>query len=181
MSAFAQSYARAFLETAPPDYDMERFLENAESLARAIQENATLRAFLSAPAVPHAAKTEALARLSEKTGLDVFGQRLFQVMLRNHRLLDAGDILQSLREANDAKHGIVQGRVTVAAPIAEDEKRSIEEALSGRIGAKVRLRMEVDPSILAGFVAHVGSSVFDASVVAAIRRFQEQARGRTGV
>ena len=181
MSAFAQSYARAFLETAPADYDIARFLENAGSLALAIHDNATLRAFLSAPAVPHAAKTQALTRLAEKSGLDAFGQRLFQVMLRNHRLLDAEDILQRLREANDARHGIIQGRVTVAAPIAEDERKSIEEALSGRIGATVRLRMEVDPSILAGFVAHVGSSVFDASVVAAIRRFQEQARARTGV
>lgn len=180
MSAFAQSFARAFLETAPANYDMAAFLECAGSLAKALDENGTLRAFVSAPAVPREAKIGALKELAEKAGLETFGQRFFEVMLRHHRLLEAGAILRSLRDADDARHGIVQGKVTVAAPIGDEERRVLEDALSGRVGGKVRLSMEVDPAILAGFVAHVGSSVFDASAVAAIRRFQEEARGRTG-
>ena len=181
MSAFAQSYARAFLKTAPASYDVAAFLERAGSLVRAFQGNATLRAFLTAPAVPQTAKEQALQALGEKAGLDAVGNRFFQVMLRNHRLLEAGEILQSLRDADDARNGIVQGTVSVAAPIGEQERKLIEEALSRRIGGKVRLQTTVDPAILAGFVAHVGSSVFDASVVTAIRRFQEDARTRTGV
>ena len=180
MSAFARSYARAFLETAPAGYDTARFLESADSLARAVARNATLRAFLSAPAVPHPAKTEALTQLARRVGLDELGQRFFQVMLKNHRLLEAEAILRSLRQENDARDGIVQGRVTVAAPIGEEEKTAIEEALGGRIGGKVRLRAEVDPAILAGFVAHVGSNVFDASAATAIRMFRAKAIGRTG-
>jgi F-type H+-transporting ATPase subunit delta len=180
VSIFAHSYARAFLETAPAGYDMARFLENAGALARAVAENATLRAFLSAPAVPHAAKTAALAQLARRVGLDELGQRFFQVMLKNHRLLEAEKILRRLREENDARQGIVQGRVTVAAPIGDAEKTAIEEALAGRIGGKVRLRAEVDPAILAGFVARVGSNVFDASAITAIRLFREKAIGRTG-
>ena len=180
MSSFAPSYARAFLETAPPQYDIARFLESAGSLSRAVVENATLRAFLSAPAVPKPAKIAAVQQLAAKAGLDAFGQRFFQVMLENHRLLESGTILQSLREAHDARQGIVRGRVTVATPIGEEEKKTIEDALAGRLGAGVRLRVEVDPAILAGFVAHVGSNVFDASASTEIRRFQEEARGRTG-
>lgn len=181
MSAFAKSYARATIESAPQGYDMADFLNRAGTLAKAIREDATLRAFVSAPAVPHDAKTRALQQLSEKVGLDVFGQRVFEVMLRHHRLLDAGEILRALREADDARQGVVQGRVTVAAPIGERERKVIEDALSDRVGGTVRLTMEVDPEILAGFVAHVGSSIFDASALAAIRRFQEDVRGRTGV
>ena len=97
--SFAQSYARAFLETAPGEYDIARFLENAGSLSRAIVENATLRAFLSAPAVPQPAKLAAVRQLAARAGLDTVGQRFFEVMLNNHRLLEAGAILQSLREA----------------------------------------------------------------------------------
>lgn len=180
MSVFAHSYARAFLETAPAGYDVARFLESAGSLTRAVTKNATLRAFLSAPAVPHAAKTAALAQLARRVGLDELGQRFFQVMLKNHRLLEGGEVLESLREENDARQGIVQGRVTVAASIGNEEKTSIEEALAGRIGGKVRLRTEIDPAILAGFVARVGSNVFDASAATAIRRFRERAIERTG-
>lgn len=181
MSAFAQSYARAFLETAPPAYDVPAFLERAATLARAMERDATLRAFLAAPTVPATAKAQALRALGDRAGLDAIGNRFFEVMLRHHRLPEAGEILRSLRDADDARRGIVQGTVTVAAPISDAEKKALEEALSGRVGGTVRLTTAVDPEILAGFVAHVGSSVFDASVLAAIRRFQEVARGRTGV
>ena len=180
MSVFAQSYARAFLETAPAGYDLPRFLESAGSLARAVTENATLRAFLSAPAVPQSAKAETLAQLGRRAGLDEFGQRFFQVLLRHHRLLEADEVLRSVRQEGDRRNGIVEGRVRVAAPIGEAERAAIEAALASRLGGKVRLETEVDPGILGGFVARVGSNVFDASAATAIRRFREIATGRTG-
>jgi F0F1-type ATP synthase delta subunit len=48
------------------------------------------------------------------------------------------------------------------------------------VGGKVKLAVDVDSAILAGFVARVASNVFDASAAAAIRRFREQAHSRTG-
>jgi F-type H+-transporting ATPase subunit delta len=182
VSAFthAYAYARAFLEVAPQGYDVERFLGAAAALSEAIEENATLRAFLSAPAVPFEAKRKALAELSRKAGVDAYGTRLFELLLRNHRVLDARQVLKKLREAYDAAQGVVEGRVTVASPIGEGETESLEEALAARVGGKVRLKVNVDPKILAGFVARVGSSVFDASVAAAIARFRELAARRMG-
>lgn len=180
MTAFTRAYARAFLESAPAGYDTARFLEAAGALARAMAENKTLRAFLSAPAVPREAKKQTVAQLAEIAGVDAFGQRFLQVMLENRRLLEAQAILQSIREADDARQGIVQGRVLVASPIGEKEQAAIEDALASRLGGRVRLRVEVDPTILAGFVAHVGSHVFDGSAATAIVRFQESAKGRMG-
>lgn len=180
MSAFVHSYARSFLETAPAGYDVAKFLESAGSLARAISGNPSLRAFVSAPAIPRAAKTETLAKLAEKAGIDPFGQRFFQVMLENRRLLQAEPILQAIREAEDARQGIVEGRVVVASPISEEERKTIEGALANRMGGKVRLEVEIEPAILAGFVAHVGSHVFDGSAATEIERFQEKSKGRTG-
>ncbi len=180
MSAIARPYARAFLEAAPAGYDVEGFLARAGSLARAIESDVTLRAFLSAPAVPEEAKRKTVAELSTRCGLDAFGARFFEVMLKNRRLLEAGAILQTLRESWDAKQGVLEGRVTVAAPIGEAEKASIEQALAERLKGTVRLKVAVDPKILAGFVARVGSNVFDASAAEGIRRFRQQAKGKTG-
>jgi F-type H+-transporting ATPase subunit delta len=180
VSAATQPYARAFFETAPAGYDVPRFLESAAALVAAIEDNPVLRGFLAAPAVPEEAKTRALSELGAKAGLDDLGRRFFQVLLKNHRLLQAGEIVQALRKANDARSGIVEGRVTVAAPIGEAERARIEEALASRVGGSVRLGVEVDPAILAGFVAHVGSNVFDASAATAVRLFEEKAREGRG-
>jgi F0F1-type ATP synthase delta subunit len=45
---------------------------------------------------------------------------------------------------------------------------------------KVRMELGLDPTILGGFIARAGSRVFDGSVKAAIRRYQAQAKERTG-
>ncbi|HEY3204034.1 MAG TPA: ATP synthase F1 subunit delta [Thermoanaerobaculia bacterium] len=180
MSAFTHPYARAFIEMAPTGYDFGAFLESAGILTRSVQENRTLRAFLATPAVPLDAKRRAVEELAARAGIDPFGRRFFQVLLNNHRLLEAEQIVRSVRDAHDAKQGIVQGKLTVAAAIEDEEKKSIEEALANRVGGRVRLRVDVDPAILAGFVARVGSTVFDASATAAVRRFQQQAIARTG-
>lgn len=180
MSSFTRPYARAFLESGPAGYDFGAFLGAAETLAAALEGNPTLRAFLRAPAVPHQAKSKALAELSARAGLDAYGSRFLQVLLKNHRLLEATQVLEAVRDENDARQGILRARITVAAPIAEQEKKLIEEAIAARTGKKVRLLLDLDSKILAGFVARVGSNVFDASAAAAIRRFREQVKERTG-
>lgn len=180
MSSFVHPYARAFLECAPAGYDVAAFLGAAETLADSVEANPTLRAFLRAPAVPAQAKSKAVAQLAARAGVDAYGARFLQVLLKNHRLLEAGAVLKAVRDANDIREGIVRARITVAAPIAEAEKKMIEEAIALRTGKKVRLRIDLNSTILAGFVARVGSNVFDGSAAAAIRRFEEQARERTG-
>ena len=180
MSSFVHPYARAFLEAAPSGYDIGSFLAAAASLVQAVETSPDLRAFLANPAVPREAKRKAVAELSGKAGLDPFGQRFFDVILANHRILESGPILKGIEEAHDAQQGIVRGRVTVATPIGETERASIEEAVAARVGGKVKLAVDVDPAILAGFVARVASNVFDASAAAGIRRFREQAHLRTG-
>jgi F-type H+-transporting ATPase subunit delta len=178
--SFAQPYARALLEASPKGYDVEAFLAAAGGIAGAIEHDRTLRAFLSAPAVPEDARRKALAELAQRTGVDTFGTRFLELLLRHRRLLSLGAILQAVRDAYDAERGVLEGRVTVAAAIGDAEKAAIEQALGAKLNGKVRLKVSVDPKILGGFVARVGSSVFDASAVAGIRRFQEQAKGRTG-
>jgi len=175
--SFAMPYARAFLETAPKGYDVEGFLASAGDLARAIEKEPALRAFLAAPAVPEDAKRKAIAELAARAGVDAFGARFLELLLRHRRILGAGVILQGVRESFDASRGMLEGSVTVAAPIGDAERATIEQALGAKLKGLVRLKVAVDPKILGGFVARVGSSVFDASAAAGIRRFQEQAKG----
>jgi F-type H+-transporting ATPase subunit delta len=178
--SFALPYARAFLEAAPEGYDVEAFLSAVGGLAHAIEKNPTLRAFLSAPAVPEESKRKAVAELAARSGVDAFGARFLELLLKNRRILAVGAILQGLRKSFDASRGVLEGSVTVAAPIGDAEKATIAQALGAKLNGRVRLSVAVDPRILAGFVARVGSSVFDASAAAGIRRFQQQAKGRTG-
>lgn len=180
MSAFARPYARAFVEAAPKGYDFGAFLGAGETVAHALDSNPTLRAFLQAPQVPRDAKSKAVAELARKSGMDAYGTRFLQVLLRNHRLLEAATVFRALHDLNDSLQGILRVQVTVPGPLSDGEKKSIQEALSARTGKNVQMQINFDPSLIGGFVARAGSRVFDGSVTAAIRQFQAKVNQTLG-
>jgi F-type H+-transporting ATPase subunit delta len=180
MSSFTHPYARAFPEAAPAGYDIGAFLEAGQTMAKAFESSPALRAFLIAPNVPREAKSRAIASLSARAGLDAYGARFLQVLLRNHRLLEAGEVFRALRDLNDARQNVLRVRVTVSAPLTDAERKSVEDALAERTGKTVRAQIDLDPKLLGGFIARAGSQVFDGSVAAAVRRFQTQAKERVG-
>lgn len=172
MTPLARSYSQAFLETAPKGYDVGAFLDAARVIDRALAADASLRAFLTAPAVPNDAKAKALEELGRRAGVDETGRRLLEVVLRNRRILQLPQILAGLAEAFDRKSGVSAARITVATPIGEAQQARLEAALQQKVGRRVRVRIDVDPEVLGGFVARIGSEVFDASVAHAIERFR---------
>jgi F-type H+-transporting ATPase subunit delta len=180
MSAFTRPYARAFVEAAPRGYDFASFLESGGAMVRAFEANPKLRAFLLAPNVPREAKSRAVAELAEKSGMNEYGARFLQVMLRNRRLLEAGAVFRALRDLNDELLGVLRVRVTVPAELSEGEKQAIAGVIAERTGKTVKMQIDLDPKLLGGFVARAGSRVFDGSVAAAIRRFQTQVNETLG-
>lgn len=175
MSRFARSYAQAFLQTTPEGYDVEAFLDRASDLANAISREPRLKNFLAAPAIPLEAKRRLVEELSKSAGLDDFGARFVALVLQNRRILWLGEILAAIRAGRDKQLGVVQATVVLAGPVGDAERGRIEQALARQLKRKVRMTIEVNPAILAGFVARVGSEVFDASVVRAIEKFQGEA------
>ena len=174
MSSFTRPYARAFVEAAPAGYDFGAFLTAGESMSQAFEANPKLRAFLRAPNVPRQAKTQTVAELAAKAGMNEYGTRFLQVMLRNHRLLEAGAVFRALRDLNDEIQGVLRVQVIVPGPLTDGEKQAIQDALAVRTGKKVRMQIDFDSSLIGGFVARAQSRVFDGSVATAIRRFREQ-------
>lgn len=176
MSRYARPYANAFLQTMPEGYDVNTFLENASAISRALAGDPRVKGFLAAPTIPIDAKRRVLDDIGRRTGVDDFGRRFLALVLEKRRILALGEILSAVRLARDRALGIVEAVVTVAAPVGEPERRRIEEALARQVGRGVRMRVEVDPRILAGFVAKVGSEVFDASAARAVERFKGEAK-----
>ncbi len=174
MSAFARSYAQALLGVVPAGYDMDGFLQRADAIGRAIAAGGELKAFFAAPAVPREAKSKVIDELARKVGLDDLGRRFFQVLLQHRRLTAVTSILQAIRDEADRASGVVAARVTLAAPAADGDRDRIAAALTRAVGRGVRLTLDVDETILGGFVARVGSEVFDASVLRSIEQFREQ-------
>jgi F-type H+-transporting ATPase subunit delta len=180
VTPLSRSYAQALLESVPAGWDVSSFLEGARAVERAIVGDPRLKAFLGTPGIAAETKARALDELARRAGLDDFGRRFLGVVLAKRRILNLAEILAGVSEASDAREGVVAARVTVPAPLTEGERQRLEAALERRVGKTVRMQVEVDPGTLAGFVARVGSNVFDASVGQQIERFRNEGREKAG-
>jgi F-type H+-transporting ATPase subunit delta len=180
MTPLSRSYAQALLQSAPEGWSVEQFLEGTRTVLRAIEGDPRLKAFLSTPGVAAAAKVKVLDELGRRAGLDDLGRRFLVVVLGKRRIAHLREIVAGVSEAFDEQEGVVAARVAVASPISEEERERLEAALSLRVGRNVRMQVDVDSRMLAGFVARVGSDMFDASAVQEIEKFRNQAREKAG-
>ena len=91
-------------------------------------------------------------------------KNLLLLLADRGRLGYAAAIADRFRDLADAKLGRVRARVTSAVPLSAAEAGRIAERLAGITKGQVLLETAVDPSLLGGVVAQVGSTVYDGSV-----------------
>ena len=77
-----------------------------------------------------------------------------------------------------AHRKIVDAEIVTATPLADDRRDSLAKALSDASGAEVRVKESVDPEIMGGLVARVGSVIFDASLTHQLEKMRQQLLSR---
>ena len=117
------------------------------------------------------AMMEAIARAMSLT--PVVGKML--VLLANSGKLNlVPDLAAAFRERLLAHQNIVRADVTSAAPLSPEQTAALEQSLSNATGKKVELSISVDPALLGGVVARIGSTVYDGSVRTQLQRMRQE-------
>ncbi|PYQ94736.1 MAG: F0F1 ATP synthase subunit delta, partial [Acidobacteria bacterium] len=73
-----------------------------------------------------------------------------------------------------AHRNVVRAEVTSATALVPERVRQIQQSIAGVTGRTVTLDTRVDPSIIGGIVARVGTVVYDASVARQLEKMRER-------
>ncbi len=183
-SAVANRYARALVDVvmAPGSpLKPEDAVAQLGAVDAIVQESAELRNALLTPAIPNSRKRAVMAKLLEETGGGSPLIRNFTYVLIDHRRIA---ILREIREAFelqvDERLGFVRAEVTSAAALEAGVGARMETELSRLTGKRMRLRFDVDPALLGGVVARIGSTVYDGSVRGELRQLAKKLAGQPG-
>jgi F-type H+-transporting ATPase subunit delta len=98
--------------------------------------------------------------------------KVLDVLIRNHRINDLGAIADALAQYVNEALQIAVAEVRTAHELNSDEQTQLRQTLEKKLGKKVELRLATDPALLGGFVAQVGSEIWDASVAGKINKFR---------
>jgi F-type H+-transporting ATPase subunit delta len=165
--AVATRYAQALADAAlapGADLDGRRAAQELRSFEQIIQASPELKIVLLSPAVPTSRKRAVVARLADSIPLSRLVKNLLYVIVDRRRVDLLDDITDAFEVVLDERLGFVRAQVTSAMPLSEQQQTQLQEALSQVTGKNVRCEFGVDPNLIGGVVARIGSTVYDGSV-----------------
>lgn len=169
---FARPYAKAMMEIVKSPAESEALIASLRGFEKARRGAQDLADFYSNPSIEVAAKVRATEQIAARLEIQPLGVRFLDVLVRNNRINDLGAILDAWHEMLNEQTGISTARVRSAHALDEAEKQKLRSALERRFGGRIELQLTTDPALLGGFVAQVGSEIYDASVLGQITKFR---------
>jgi F-type H+-transporting ATPase subunit delta len=168
----ARRYAKALLEAAAEAGTLEQVAADLEALAPHFAGK-EVAAFFANPAVPVARKEAALSTAASRGSVSPLSAGLLRLLLRRQRVGLLPEIARLFRDLVDERTGYLRGEVMAAVHLPAESVEALAGRLSAATGRRVHLTPRVDPTILGGLVARVGSTLYDASLRTQLRRMRE--------
>lgn len=170
--ALANKYARTVFESVP-DVDRPRVAADLEAFAALVAGHPALAATLANPAVPFDRKSAIASTIATQGGAHPTVVTLVGLLGTHDQLSAIHPLARGFRQRLNTHLRIVDARVTTAVPLTSGQADALRQRLSDATGMQVRLTPAVDPGILGGVVAQIGSTVYDGSVSRQLARMRE--------
>jgi F-type H+-transporting ATPase subunit delta len=126
---------------------------------------------------PRYSRTEKMAIVNAVLGsagpIDSMIANLMRLLVDRHRLHYLSDISRLFRDQVDMLLGRVQGQLVTAIPLDQELVEKLEARLVRLTGRKVVLQTRIDPSILGGALAQVGTLVYDGSLKSNLEQMRQ--------
>jgi len=167
ISAVATRYAEALADvaTAPTGgVRPDEILAELRGFQSVLRSSAELHNALTSPAVPPGRKRAVVGRIAESMKLSKVARNFLYVLIDHRRIAALDNILDSFELIVDQRLGFARAEVSSARELTEAQRSALNARLERMTGKKVRMRFQVDGSLIGGVVARIGSTVYDGSV-----------------
>ncbi len=156
-------YAKALLHLTPTA-ELDATAAQLSGLAASYLGSETLQNFIHNPSITLAQKMAKVAEIAKKSGFSANLERFLRYLTHQGRFEVIGAVARSFDEQADQKLGRTKARLKTAEELAPAQLDKIKTTLADYAKKSILLEVEVDPSLLGGAVAQLGSIVLDGSI-----------------
>lgn len=170
----ARRYAHALFDVIVGD-QASHAVRDLQGFASLVEGHDELRRVLDTPTVPPERKQAIVEALVDTAG-DVVPEvkRLLSLLAERGRLMAVPAVAEAFAARVMESQHVVPAEVVTAMALGDEQRSRIAGALKRAAGSEITLRERVDPSIVGGLVARVGSVVFDGSVIRHLQRLKDR-------
>jgi len=143
-------------------------------LAGLFTGNSELQKALANPAVPVAAKRKVVESLVARTSPTPALGKLFMLLADRDRLGLVPELAEVYRERLMEHQQVINAELTTAVPLPAERVAQFEKRIAAATGRRVTMTASVDPALIGGAVARVGSIVYDGSIATQLAKMRER-------
>jgi F-type H+-transporting ATPase subunit delta len=176
-SAAANRYAKALVDVvmAPGSaLKPEDAVQQLRAIEQTIARSGELQNALMTPAIQNSRKRGVMGRIADHLGVSKLIRNFIFVVIDHRRIGIIGEIREAFELLLDERLGFVRAEVSTAAPLDQKRSSELESELSELTGKRMRLNFSVDPALIGGVVARIGSTVYDGSVRGQLQQLRRQ-------
>ena len=173
MSVAANRYAKALLDVLYPA-SAELGLEQLEKFSSLLSSQPQMRQLLENPTIAAERRKAIFNKIADSLAYQNIVRNFLNLLIERNRLDLLGQIVSAYQKALDEKLGLVRAHVTSASPLDASQQRTVAAKLESVTGKHVRVELSVDPSLIGGVIAQVGSTIYDGSIRQQLKAFKQR-------
>ncbi|HEV8158803.1 MAG TPA: ATP synthase F1 subunit delta [Pyrinomonadaceae bacterium] len=173
----ARRYSSALADVVIKSGGTEIVRDELKIWQKMLGGNESLAQVFGNPSINQESKEKILNELIKKANPSKTTANFLQILLKNGRLSELGEINERFDQVLDERNGIVSANVISARPLGEAEKSELQKSLAKMTGKQVKLNYNTDENIIGGVVTRIGSVVYDGSVKTQLENLRQQMIG----
>jgi F-type H+-transporting ATPase subunit delta len=166
LSAVATRYANALADVvtaAGSSVHPQDVVSELRAFETALQ-SPELHNALVTPAIPSNRKKAVVGRIADILKLSRVTRNFLFVLIDHRRIAGFPEIVNTLETVLDERLGFARAEVTSAQELKDAERQALNQVLERVSGKRIRIAFDVDPALIGGVVARIGSTVYDGSL-----------------
>ena len=171
----AMRYARALFDVVKKEGDIQQAGRELAGFAQLVAGHEMLARTLANPAIPAQRKRAVIEQLLARVNpMSPVLSKLLLMLADRDRLVLLPEIATAYEARLMDEAQIVRAQVTTAVALPADRISQLQQGLMRATGRQVQLQTRVDPSIIGGAIARIGSTVYDGSVTTQLTKVKER-------
>jgi F-type H+-transporting ATPase subunit delta len=165
--ALAVHYAQALADAVFSENSgigPEKAIEQLRTAAGLFSGSADFHRVLLSPAVPKSAKSTLVGKIADQFEFSRLIKNFLMVIVGHRRTAELPRVVEAFELAVDKRLGFERAEIIAATELSAEQKHQVEESLARKSGKRIRPVYEIDPSLIGGVIARLGSREYDGSL-----------------
>jgi F-type H+-transporting ATPase subunit delta len=180
VSVVAKRYAKALVALAREHGRLAETGEQVKRFAQLIDDTHDLKALLYNPAISRHFKEDLLTVLTQRLRIGTLEANFVRILLEKGRLPEMPRIVALYEVLAEEAQNRLRVRVKSAIPLSPALQEEVRQRFAHYTSKDIVIDQEIDPTLIGGIVAQMGSLVLDGSIRNELLRLKTELVGDHG-